>query len=101
MTDLIIRKKFPPPVDQAAVAASWRDRGYSCHLFSDPPGQEWNGFVHAANELVSVLDGELELTIGDDRYTAGPGDEVFIPRDAVHSVRNISTGQTRWLFGYD
>ena len=100
MTDLIIRNKFPAPVNHAAVIESWKERGYSCHLFTDPPGQTWNGFVHATNELVTVLDGKLELSVGNERCTAEPGDEVFIPRDAVHSVKNIAAGQTRWLFGY-
>jgi quercetin dioxygenase-like cupin family protein len=101
MLEMVVRQKFSHPVDQSTVAASWKDRGYSCHLFTDPPGQAWNGFVHATNELVTVLDGKLELTIGDARCTAGPGDEIYIPRDAVHSVKNISDGETRWLFGYD
>jgi quercetin dioxygenase-like cupin family protein len=101
MPDIISQKKFSQPVDEAAVAASWRARGYSCHYFTDPPGQEWNGFVHTTNELVTVLEGALALTIGAEQCTAGPGDEVFIPRDAVHSVKNIHTGTTRWMFGYD
>ncbi len=101
MPETIVREKFPQPVDQGDVAESWRARGYSYHLFTDPPGQEWNGFVHNTNELVTVLEGALELAIGDECCTAGPGDEVFIPRDAVHSVKNIHTGTTRWAFGYD
>ena len=101
MPEMVVRAKFPQPVDQTAVAQSWDARGYSCHLFPDPPSQEWNGFVHATNELVTVLEGELELTIGDESCTAGPGDEVYIPRDAVHSVKNIHAGTTRWIFGYD
>ena len=101
MPEMVVKDKFPQPVDYDVVAKSWRSRGYSCHSFTDPPGQQWNGFVHATNELVTVLEGELELEIGTERCTAGPGDEVFIPRDAVHSVRNIYSGTTRWLFGYD
>jgi quercetin dioxygenase-like cupin family protein len=101
MPDMVVRAKFQQPVDRDAVAQSWRARGYGCHSFTDPPGQEWNGFVHQTNELVTVLEGELELEIGSERCTARPGDEVFIPRDAVHSVRNIHRGVTRWLFGYD
>jgi oxalate decarboxylase/phosphoglucose isomerase-like protein (cupin superfamily) len=27
--------------------------------------------------------------------------ELFIPRGAVHSVRNVNRGPMRWLFGYD
>ena len=53
------------------------------------------------NELVTVVEGELKLEIEGKICTAGPGDEVFIPRDTVHSVKNIHNGRTRWLFGYD
>ena len=100
-TDCVDRARFPVPVKQAAVAESGRERGYSCHDFTDPPGREWNDFVHATNELVTVLEGRLELTLGGDRVVVGPGDEVFIPREVRHSVKNINGGTTRWLFGYD
>jgi|TARA_Y100000588_G_scaffold322963_1_gene355297 mannose-6-phosphate isomerase-like protein (cupin superfamily) len=101
MVEMVNRAKFPQPVDRDAVERSWRDRGYDCHTFNDPPGQQWNDFVHRTNELVTVVEGELELEIEGETCTAGPGDEVFIPRDAVHSVRNIHAGRTRWFFGYD
>ena len=95
------RQKFSAPVDSGAVASSWKARGYSCHNFTDPPGQEWNGFVHATNELLTVVEGRLELTMAGEKLQVGPGDEVFIPRDVLHSVKNVNGGTTRWLFGYD
>ena len=101
MSDLVIKKKFAAPVDRAAVTEEWRKRGYSCDLFVDPPGREWNDFVHSTNELVTVVEGMLEVIIGGERYVATPGDEVFIPKNAVHSVKNIHSGTTRWLYGYD
>ena len=101
MTELICRGKFVAPLDEASVAADWRARGYSCGLFVDPPGQAWNDFVHRTNELVTVVEGRLALEIAGQRLEAGPGDEVFIPKGAVHSVHNIHPGTTRWLFGYD
>jgi len=88
-------------VDQAHVAGDWQARGYSCHLFVDPPGQQWNDFVHATNELLTVVEGRLALVVDGTRLDVGPGDEVFIPRNAVHSVHNVHHGTTRWLFGYD
>ena len=99
--DLVVKDRFSHPVDRAAVAAAWRERGFSCALFIDPPGREWNDFVHATNELVTVVDGRLEMIVGDRRVFAGPGDEVFIPLGIVHSVRNVHAGTTRWLYGYD
>jgi translation initiation factor 1 len=32
---------------------------------------------------------------------AEPGDEVFIPQGILHSVKNIASSTTHWLYGYD
>ncbi len=99
--DLFVKQRFSPPVDKAVVAAEWQRRGYSCDWFSDPPGREWRNFVHNTNELVTVMEGHLELTIAGSTYRVEPGDEVFIPRGKVHSAKNTHIGTTRWLYGYD
>ncbi len=101
MTDLLTPGKFARPVDQQGVAHAWRARGYSCGLFVDPPGQEWLDFVHASNELVTVMRGRLEMTVAGQTMIAEEGDEVFIPRGAKHSLRNIHDGVSKWLYGYD
>ena len=101
MKQLVVPDKFPPPVKRDDVASNWKSRGYDCHHFSDPPGQEWNDFVHQTNELVTVVDGQLELTVGNQTVFVQPGDEIFIPRGVTHSVRNCSNTKTSWLFGYD
>ena len=101
MTELLVRNKFPRPVAAETVAADWQARGYSCGPFVDPPGRAWTDFVHATNELVTVVEGRLAMTIGDTRLVVEPGDEVFIPKGTVHSVENIHDATTRWLFGYD
>jgi len=97
----LARAKFPTPLDQAAVAAEWRGRGYSCDRFVDPPGQCWEGFVHDCNELVTVVEGRLEMAVAGATVTVDPGDEIFIPKGALHSVRNIHHDTSVWLFGYD
>lgn len=101
MSDDLIRERFAVPVDGGAVAAAWRARGYSCHAFDDRPGQQWNDFEHATNELVTVQQGRLRLIVEGRTLELGPGDEAFIPRHARHSVHNIHDGRTQWLFGYD
>ncbi len=101
MTELLQQGKFTAPVNGDMVAADWQKRGYSCNLFVDPPGQQWLDFTHATNELVTVVEGRLEMTVGELRVEMGPGDEVFIPAGALHSVCNIHDGVSRWLFGYD
>jgi quercetin dioxygenase-like cupin family protein len=97
----LIRHKFPVPLDRDQVALDWARRGYSCDMFTDPPGREWNDFIHAANELVTIMEGKLKITIGGEEITVEPGDEVFIPKGIRHSVKNVSASTTHWLYGYD
>ncbi len=97
----VTRGRFAVPLDRDEVARDWRSRGFSCGLFTDPPGREWNDFVHGCNELVTVVEGALEMTVGEESCTIGPGDEVFIARDSLHSVRNVHGATTRWLYGSD
>jgi len=101
MNELLDRNKFAAPVDKAAVAADWRGRGYSCGTFVDPPGQCWEDFMHDCNEVVAVAEGRLEMEVSGETVTMAPGDEIFIPKGALHSVRNIHDGTTVWLSGYD
>jgi hypothetical protein len=49
--------------DRRQIAADWPARGFSCDLWTDPPGQRWENFRHAADELVAVLEGHVEFEI--------------------------------------
>lgn len=93
--------RFPLPIDVDAVARDWAERGFSCDVFVDPPGRAWRDFVHDCNELVTVIEGRLRMTVSEEVCELGPGDEVFIPQGAIHSVENIHPATTRWLYGYD
>jgi quercetin dioxygenase-like cupin family protein len=97
----LTRQKFSVPFDRDQVAQDWGRRGYTCDVFTDPPGREWNDFVHMTNELVTVVVGKLKLTIGAEEILAAPGDEVFLPKGILHSVKNVSSSTTHWLYGYD
>ena len=87
-------------MDQEKIAQDWTARGFSCGLWVDPPGQRWEGFVHDTDELVLLIEGELELEIEGEVHRPQPGDELFIPAGARHSVRNIGGTTSKWLYGY-
>jgi quercetin dioxygenase-like cupin family protein len=86
--------------DRARVQRDWNARGFSCGLWTDPPGRTWEDYVHEMDELLLVLEGELELQIQGRTFRARPGEEVFIPAHARHSVRNVGGTTARWLYGY-
>lgn len=91
---------MPKAVDQAAVGKDWRARGFSCGLWTDPPGQVWEDFVHDADELFMVVEGEIELEVGGEVLEPKTGQEVLIPAHTRHSVRNVGGTTARWLYGY-
>jgi quercetin dioxygenase-like cupin family protein len=44
------------------------------------------------DETFYVVSGELEMLIGDKKYTAKAGDFVYIPRGTVHQFKNTGSG---------
>jgi mannose-6-phosphate isomerase-like protein (cupin superfamily) len=82
------------------VRQNWYERGFSCDLWIDPPGQRWEGYGHATDERVMIVAGEVEFEIEGTVYRLDPGQELFIPARAVHSVRNRGKTEARWLYGY-
>jgi len=100
MTKTVTRGRYKAPVLADEVRDHWRSEGFSFARFIDPPGQEWNDFVHSTDEYVTVEDGRLEITVGSESFIAGPGDLIFIPRGVSHSLKNVSGRVTKWLYGY-
>lgn len=101
MADLVMRNwNVSHPNARAAIAEAWKRQGYDCQLWIDEPGREWLNFVHPADEMVVLLEGDLEVEVAGQRARLKPGDEVFIPAGARHSVFNRGATTARWLFGY-
>jgi quercetin dioxygenase-like cupin family protein len=88
-------------LDRNKIATDWAARGFSCDLWTDPPGQTWEDFRHATDELVTVLEGEMEFEIAGKVQHPKPGEELLIPAGAMHSARNIGKWTARWLYGYN
>ena len=90
----------PKDTDRTALERRWRERGFSCELWTDPPEQVWTDFVHEVDELLMVVEGELEVEIEGQRTRPARGQEVLIPARALHTVRNLGGTTARWLYGY-
>ena len=87
-------------VDRKLVERNWAERGFSCGLWTDPPGQRWEDFVHGTDEVVMVVDGSVEFEIGGKIDHPKPGEELLIRSGVSHSVRNIGSATAHWLYGY-
>jgi quercetin dioxygenase-like cupin family protein len=86
--------------DREQVAAAWAARGFGCELWVDSPGQRWEDFTHATDELVLVLEGVMELEVEGRVVQPAIGEELLIPAGARHSARNVGSATEQWLCGY-
>ena len=87
-------------MELSQIPQAWAERGFSCTVWTDPPGQVWANFVHEVDELVTLVEGEIELSFQGQTLRPCIGEEVFIPAGARHTVRNIGATTNRWCFGY-
>ncbi len=53
------------------------------------PGLSDEGHQHPFDQAGVVLAGELEMSIGDEHRTLGPGQAYFIPADSPHAWRTL------------
>jgi quercetin dioxygenase-like cupin family protein len=57
--------------------------------------------THPGEEIIYVLEGTLEYEIeGQPRATVRPGDVLFVPAGAIHSARNLGSGNGAELATY-
>src|SRR5262245_52633832 len=94
------RGRFMNQLDRSRAARNWAARGFSCDEWVDPPGQRWEDFTYATDELVMVLQGEVEFEVEGKVSRPAAGEEMLIPAGAVHSVRNVGSTTAGWLYGY-
>ncbi len=52
---------------------------------------------HRKDEAFWVLGGELEISVGENRFRAGAGSFVHLPRGVLHSYQNVGTAPARFL----
>ncbi|MGH7780438.1 MAG: cupin domain-containing protein [Candidatus Binataceae bacterium] len=48
---------------------------------------------HSNEEVWTVLEGELEVTVGGESFVAGPGLVAIVPPHTAHSVRAVTDGK--------
>ena len=87
-------------VDREKIEMEWKARGFSCDLWVDPPGQVWEDYVHSTDELLMLMEGKLELEMQGKAFRPAIGEEVLIPANTSHTVRNVGRTTARWLYGY-
>lgn len=87
-------------MDKSSTKRDWEARGFSCDIWTDPPGQVWENYVHGVDELLMLIDGEIELRFGGKVLRPSVGEEIFIPAHEPHTVINVGSETNHWFYGY-
>jgi quercetin dioxygenase-like cupin family protein len=56
------------------------------------PGKGAPTHLHAVEEILTVLDGEAEFWLGDERAILTKGQSILVPAGRKHGFRNTCTG---------
>ena len=93
-------KRFYFDVGLGSVCLSGTDTGgaYCLLEVSLAPGMAVPRHTHTReDEVYFVLEGELEVTVGDKIFVLGPGDTLLAPRDIPHELRNSGNTTNHYL----
>ena len=62
-------------------------------------GASGDGHTHSnLEQSYYILEGAMEVTVGEETCQVGPGDSVFLPRGVFHKHRNIGAKPLNFLF---
>jgi mannose-6-phosphate isomerase-like protein (cupin superfamily) len=82
------------------ILLSSKDSGGQFSLIEGlmPPGGDGGLHLHTnEDESMHLLEGELEVTIGERKFLLSSGESYFAPRNIPHRLRNLSQAPARSL----
>jgi transcriptional regulator with XRE-family HTH domain len=81
-----------------SLSPGMRDRNMEPFLVTlSPTAEEMPGSVHEGEEFIFVLEGEMEVTIGEHREVLYPGDSIYYHSSIPHLVKCHQNKPTRIL----
>jgi quercetin dioxygenase-like cupin family protein len=90
-------------IDTRDLPVVERKRGWYGRYFSSPnmtfghyefdAGAIIDRHAHPQEEVWNVIEGELEITIGDTALIAGPGFAGIVPPETPHAVKALTDGK--------
>ncbi len=76
-----------PPSDGTLSRTILNDERLKAVLFAFSAGQELSEHTAATPAIMHFLDGEAEVTLGDERVSAGAGTWIHMQPHLKHSIR--------------
>ena len=96
---MVTQGVFSVPVSRSEVGQDWNRRGYDCKSRLFLSGWTSSNHVHHSDEVITPFEGRVALVVGEQRFEAEPGDELFLPSNTMHRLENSHDGRLEMLYG--
>ncbi|HEV7704121.1 MAG TPA: cupin domain-containing protein [Gemmatimonadaceae bacterium] len=85
-------------LDSREPLPGWHDRYFAAHSMSFAyydvdAGAAIHGHEHPEEEVWHIIDGTLEITLGDDTHVVGAGSAAIVPSNTRHAIRAITNAR--------
>ncbi|EMR01553.1 cupin domain-containing protein [Cesiribacter andamanensis] len=89
----------PSQKGRTCFPLSWMQGARDCATvyFELDPGYEIGSHTDSAEEILLVMEGTVEATVGDESRRAEKGQLVLVPKMVPHNVKNIGNSTARIL----
>ncbi len=74
------------PTDSIVSRTVLRDGQLKVIVFAFAPGQELSQHTASVPAMIHILEGECDLTVGDNSYSGKPGGWVYMDANTPHSL---------------
>ena len=72
--------------DIEALTNQLHSEGFGAYQWKGTPGAAYLDYIHAQDEVVCVLSGTADVSVGDKRGQIQAGDRVEVPANTYHSI---------------
>lgn len=84
-------------VDDSIIAGA----GLSVARMTLKPGIRSEGHSHPnCTEVIHLIAGRVEQSVGAERFTMEPGDSAFVPPGCFHRTHNVGNGDATMIVAY-
>ena len=96
---MVTQGVFSVPVSRSEVGQDWNRRSYDCTSRLFLSGWTSSNHSHRSDQVTTTVEGRVALVVGEQRFEAGPGDELFLPSNTMHRLENSHDGRLEMLYG--
>lgn len=80
-----------------ALAVNFPKKPVEPFLLTISPGDKEGRFKHGGHEFIHMLSGDLEFTLGDEKFKMHPGDSLYFDPTQTHVLKPLHKKTARFL----